>query len=406
MMLLQELNQWPYAFATVFVWALHWLVTDCARLEYSCFLHLLHKGARNTTIDIEREMRRIAEKIAGDDRLTDIFVHTPSGELMRFLPDGVRQEIDHFLRRYGVRSRHRSLLEKRWCEAPEQVLKMIAALVKKPEERKAAATDEGTAEPAAVRGIATPGAAADEPANADAVEAALKAGLSWPLRKASGPILSYARRFLDLREELRFFLDRILFLIRRCLLDLGRFSGLGENAMFLTETELIELVWCTMTQERANELIEHRLRAFREEVEVYTFYMAGRPVAEAASDGGIMHGIGTSPGRAAGYARIVSDPASPAIRKGDILIAKHTDPGWTPILSMVGGVVVEEGGLLSHFSIIARELGIPAVVGVRGITGRVSDGSFITIDGSLGTVQTSAKELLEEYEEPRLRDQC
>ena len=61
---------------------------------------------------------------------------------------------------------------------------------------------------------------------------------------------------------------------------------------------------------------------------------------------------------------IVTDPARAAIRRGDILVARNTDPGWTPVLSAVGGLVIEEGGLLNHCSIVARELRIPAVVGI------------------------------------------
>jgi pyruvate,water dikinase len=83
----------------------------------------------------------------------------------------------------------------------------------------------------------------------------------------------------------------------------------------------------------------------------------------------------------------VTDPSAADIERGDILVARHTDPGWTLIFSLVAGVVVEEGGLLNHASIVARELGIPAVVGVREATRRVPDGSSIVIDGSLGIVR-------------------
>jgi phosphohistidine swiveling domain-containing protein len=69
------------------------------------------------------------------------------------------------------------------------------------------------------------------------------------------------------------------------------------------------------------------------------------------------------------------------------LIARNTDPGWTPIFSTVSGVVVEEGGLLNHSSIIARELGLPAVVGVRDARRKIPEGSLIVVDGSLGTVE-------------------
>jgi pyruvate,water dikinase len=83
----------------------------------------------------------------------------------------------------------------------------------------------------------------------------------------------------------------------------------------------------------------------------------------------------------------VDDPAQVDIQTGDILIAKNTDPGWTPILSIAGGMVMEEGGLLNHCSIVARELGVPSVVGVHRATRRIQDNDLITIDGGLGVIR-------------------
>ena len=68
-------------------------------------------------------------------------------------------------------------------------------------------------------------------------------------------------------------------------------------------------------------------------------------------------------------------------------MAANTDPGWPPILSLAGGLVVEEGGLLNHCSIVARELRIPAVVGVRNATRRIPEGARIVIDGGQGLVR-------------------
>ena len=108
---------------------------------------------------------------------------------------------------------------------------------------------------------------------------------------------------------------------------------------------------------------------------------------ELPSNTKVIRGIGTSPGRATGRARIVDNPTQHGIQKGDILVAKNTDPGWTPVLRIVGGIVVEEGGILNHCSIVARELGIPAVVGVRQATKKIPENARITIDGDFGAVQ-------------------
>jgi len=79
--------------------------------------------------------------------------------------------------------------------------------------------------------------------------------------------------------------------------------------------------------------------------------------------------------------------AAAKIRRGDIVVARHTDPGWTPILSVIGGIIMEEGGLLNHCSIVARELGIPSIVGVSRATQLIPEGVRVTIDGGAGMVR-------------------
>ena len=118
----------------------------------------------------------------------------------------------------------------------------------------------------------------------------------------------------------------------------------------------------------------------------------GRPVdiaAESVSpdDPNVLRGIGASRGRVEGIARVVMTPAEAArIQPGEILVTRATDPGWTPVFSLISGLVLEIGGQLSHGAIVAREYGLPAVINVTGATRRIVDGETITVDGSVGTV--------------------
>ena len=73
-------------------------------------------------------------------------------------------------------------------------------------------------------------------------------------------------------------------------------------------------------------------------------------------------------------------------RQIEILVAPSTDRGWTPLFLTAGGLVMEMGGMLSHGAVVAREYGIPAVVGVAGATDQIRTGQRVTIDGSAGTV--------------------
>lgn len=88
-----------------------------------------------------------------------------------------------------------------------------------------------------------------------------------------------------------------------------------------------------------------------------------------------------------GNARVIRGPADfSRIRWGDILICRYTDPAWTPLFTVAGGVVTEVGGVLSHAAIVAREYGIPAVLGVADACTRIPDDTRISVDGTAGTI--------------------
>lgn len=151
--------------------------------------------------------------------------------------------------------------------------------------------------------------------------------------------------------------------------------------------EIEKLVSDRLQAEEAANLASQRQRRFLKPVDPGSFYIDGRPEYDFCAGGTILRGIGTSLGRVTGRAVIVEDPAAAKIRRGDVVVARHTDPGWTPILSVIGGIVMEEGGLLNHCSIVARELGIPSIVGVSRATHLIPEGSIVTIDGGAGTVR-------------------
>jgi pyruvate,water dikinase len=120
----------------------------------------------------------------------------------------------------------------------------------------------------------------------------------------------------------------------------------------------------------------------------------GQPdeLASPAASGGARRwrGVGVSPGSATGIARIIVDPVRQAgqLRPGDVLVARATDPGWTPLFLIASAAVVERGGMLSHAAIVAREVGIPVVVEVAGATRALVDGEKVRVDGNTGVVET------------------
>lgn len=118
---------------------------------------------------------------------------------------------------------------------------------------------------------------------------------------------------------------------------------------------------------------------------------AGSPASGASTPGhalvdGALLGSPASAGTVTAVARVIMDPVGAHLEPGEILVAPSTDPGWTPLFLTAGGLVMEMGGPNSHGAVVAREYGIPAVVGVPDATSRISSGQTITVDGAAGTV--------------------
>lgn len=100
---------------------------------------------------------------------------------------------------------------------------------------------------------------------------------------------------------------------------------------------------------------------------------------------GILRGIPSGAGVVTGKIKLVTDPSS-ANLNGEIMLAKRTDPGWVMLFPMCKGMIVERGSILSHSAVVARELGIVAVVGVENATSILKDGDEVTVDGIKGEI--------------------
>ena len=115
------------------------------------------------------------------------------------------------------------------------------------------------------------------------------------------------------------------------------------------------------------------------------------PAAEAGpaatSPEKVLHGTPVSPGKAEGIARVITDPHRADLRPGEILVARYTDPAWTPLFFTAGALITEIGGVLSHGAVIAREIGLPAIVGVEDATRRISTGRRVKVNALNGTVE-------------------
>ena len=102
---------------------------------------------------------------------------------------------------------------------------------------------------------------------------------------------------------------------------------------------------------------------------------------------GVITGSPVSPGVVEAPVRVVHDPAHADLKPGEVLVCAGTDPAWTPLFLTAGGLVTEVGGMMTHGSVVAREYGIPAVVGVHEATTRLRTGQRIALDGATGTIR-------------------
>jgi pyruvate,water dikinase len=164
-----------------------------------------------------------------------------------------------------------------------------------------------------------------------------------------------------------------------------------EDVFHLTFQELADVV---RTNEVDDELIRRRRDAF-------TSYQALTPPRVLTSDGeavagayrrddlpaGALVGLPVSAGTIEGRARVILDMADAEVEPGDILVTAYTDPSWSPLFVAVTGLVTEVGGLMTHGAVIAREYGLPAVVGVERATQLIRDGQRIRVHGTDGYVE-------------------
>jgi pyruvate,water dikinase len=146
------------------------------------------------------------------------------------------------------------------------------------------------------------------------------------------------------------------------------------------------------------ELIKERQVRFNKDSqheypENFTTSFGERPasVKEAISYNGdftAFNGLAVSGGKIKASVKVLASVLESAkLNKGDILVTKQTDPGWAMVFPLIGGLIVERGGALSHGAIVAREFGIPAVIGIPNITEILKDNDEVILDGDLGKIQ-------------------
>jgi pyruvate,water dikinase len=296
-----------------------------------------------------------------------------------------RRAIDSWLAKYGMRGVGEiDVTRPRWSERPSMLLPILLANVKNfaPGEAKRR-FEQGREEArkkeqellARVRGLA------DGEQKAEEVERAI-ARLRTFIGYREYPKYGMVSRYFVYKQALMEEADRLVH---------ARVLREREDIFYLT---LQELEGVARTQEVNEQLLRRRKDAF-------TWYQALTPPRVLTSEGegvagayqrsdlpaNALVGFPVSAGTVEGRARVILDMAEADLAPGDILVTAFTDPSWTPLFVAITGLVTEVGGFMTHGAVIAREYGLPAVVGVEHATRLIRDGQRIRVQGTEGYVE-------------------
>jgi phosphohistidine swiveling domain-containing protein len=346
----------------------------------------------NVTTEMDLELWETARCIRRDDESFTHFVDTTAEDLadlflQKRLPETAQAAIARFLETYGIRGPGEiDIGRPRWREEPTSIMQALQSYLKIEDENMApdAVFKRGAlAAEAAIRDLET------------AVRQTFGGGIKARLVRAAA---HRVRALAGLRESPKFYIIQKMGIIRQKLLIRGselvvdNILNKPDDLFFLYLNELDELArgetrdWGALISERRKNYYREMRR-----VQIPRLILSdGRAFYEgmiaSETEEGTLIGSPVSPGIVTGTVRVVLAPQNADLAPGEILVCPGTDPAWTPLFLAAGGLIMEVGGLMTHGAIVAREYGIPAVVGVDRATTRLATGQKVLVNGSTGEI--------------------
>jgi len=357
-------------------------------------LELTRGLPHNVTTEMDLALWQTAQRIRTDEASHLLFTQSEPALLAEHylatqLPTVAQQAVTDFLTSYGMRGLAEiDFGRPRWRDNPVQVMQMLQSYLK---------IDDPNQAPDVVfaRG-------------AKAAQSVLDELLLTVRKRPTGALQAYLigalahrmRALAALRESPKFFIVNLFDIVRQGLLASGaelvaqdRLER-ADDLMFLHLNELHGLAagyaidWKALVVERRAYYEREKRRNQIPRLllsDGRAFYEGVRAAGDERE--GIISGSPVSPGVVEGVVHVLFDPHEAQLAPGEILVCPGTDPAWTPLFLAAGGLVMEVGGLMTHGSVVAREYGIPAVVGVHQATTRLKTGQRIRVDGSSGLIE-------------------
>lgn len=355
------------------------------------------RGFPSKTMEAQEVLEAIARRIQKVESLRDFVLTTPAGDLLEALkqePGGhsTREDIHRYLQQYGHQIYNLDFVQPTQVEDPLPVLLSLKALVNN--ER-----------------YDTPARQAEMVLERDARAKETLASLGPLRRRLFRKFLGWAQTYGPYREQALFYMGAAWPTLRRLALELGkRLVEAGtlstpDDVFYLESAELEDACRARQEDRACPELTQRaeqrrELREARKRLHPPGMLPKGsrwkfgpfdfsslETQKRNADDSNMLNGFAVSPGKVTGSASVILSPNHFEKMKPDtILVCPTTTPAWTPLFAQALGLVTDIGGILAHGSIVAREYGIPAVMGTGNGTRRIVSGQRITVDGDTGTV--------------------
>ncbi len=352
----------------------------------------LIQGENDVLHDVQSGIDGIVELVATRPGVADRIRADPAPTLgeVAALPDGaaVANAIRSFLARHGhLGQAFDDLVQPSWAQDPRALLRLVAGRLGDPPEPNTTRRARLLAEAERLAATVRERLAADPPELARFEDV-------LSLARAVGPLTEIHNYWIDRMAQARF---RALALRVGARLVSDGVLAKAEDVFYLDRAEIAEILResgdrRSLVEARRAEHDRQRtltppaiLGTPEPDYGLNSRFGGGRPEEPAAD---ALKGTGASAGIVRGPARVAMGPADfGRIQRGDIIVCPSSNPSWVPVFTMAGGLVTNTGGVLAHAAVVAREFGLPAVVGVAGATTKIADGRTIEIDGSAGTVR-------------------